>query len=244
MADRRRLDRRRGDDRQQVGDLRERLGGHAHRLVDLAPHERASRSVARPRARALGQQPVDVVAVAGVGRHAAGRRVRVREQARAPRARRARCGSSRARRRRRGRRRAPSIPRAARSPRSRRRPCASSSSWRGVSTLRSLRAAPAVAQDGLAALDDLLAVLLRVAGDRRRPRAGSEVIVISSSGTPMPRNWTSRLRSASGSPAASVWARATCAIVHSPCRIRPGRPTERANSSSRWIGLKSPDAPA
>ena len=39
VADRRGLDRRRGDDREQVGDLRERLGRHAHRLVDLAADE-------------------------------------------------------------------------------------------------------------------------------------------------------------------------------------------------------------
>ena len=47
-----------------------------------------------------------------------------------------------------------------------------------------------------------------------------------------------------GPPAASVCARATWAIDHRPCRIRPGRPTSRAYASSMWIGLKSPDAPA
>ena len=80
VADRGGLDRRRGDDREQVGDLGERLGGHAHRLVDLAPHQLQAQVGGR-RQRALGQQPVDVVAVAGVGRRAAGRGVRVREQA-------------------------------------------------------------------------------------------------------------------------------------------------------------------
>ena len=37
---------------------------------------------------------------------------------------------------------------------------------------------------------------------------------------------------------------ATWAIEYRPCRMRPGRPTCRANSSSTWIGLKSPEAPA
>jgi len=57
-------------------------------------------------------------------------------------------------------------------------------------------------------------------------------------------NWTESDFSASGSPAASPWTRATCAIVHRPWRIFDGSSTERANSSSRWIGLKSPEAPA
>ena len=71
-------DRRRGDDRQQVRDLRERLGGDAHRLVDLAADERELELGLRLAARR--QQPVDEVAVAGVGRHAPGGGVRVREQ--------------------------------------------------------------------------------------------------------------------------------------------------------------------
>ena len=37
--------------------------------------------------------------------------------------------------------------------------------------------------------------------------------------------------------------RATWAIIHRPWRMRPGRPTEVANSSSMWMGLKSPLAP-
>ena len=45
-------------------------------------------------------------------------------------------------------------------------------------------------------------------------------------------------------PKARITDRATCAIVQSPCRIRPGRPTCCANSLSMWIGLKSPEAPA
>src|SRR5262249_17524232 len=50
----------------------------------------------------------------------------------------------------------------------------------------------------------------------------------SCSGTPMPRNCTeSRLR-CTGPPAASACARATCAIVHRPCRMRPGSPTALA----------------
>jgi hypothetical protein len=70
------------------------------------------------------------------------------------------------------------------------------------------------------------------------------VTVISRSGRPMPRNCTCSLRRLCGPPPASVCARATCAIVHRPCRILPGRPTCLAKSSSMWIGLKSPDAPA
>ena len=37
------------DDREQVRDLRERLGRHAHRLVDLAAHERQPQVAARRR---------------------------------------------------------------------------------------------------------------------------------------------------------------------------------------------------
>jgi hypothetical protein len=77
-----------------------------------------------------------------------------------------------------------------------------------------------------------------------RTSATLAVTTISRSGSPMPRNWTPRRLSACGPPAAAVWARATWAIVQRPCRILPGRPTWRANSSSMWIGLKSPDAPA
>ncbi len=47
-----------------------------HRLVDLAPHEREPELLARR----LGQQPIDVVAVAGVRRHPARGRVRMGEQ--------------------------------------------------------------------------------------------------------------------------------------------------------------------
>ena len=47
-------------------------------------------------------------------------------------------------------------------------------------------------------------------------------------------------RSRVGSPAARA-RRPICSI---PCAITPGRPTERAKSSSRWIGLRSPDASA
>ena len=66
----------------------------------------------------------------------------------------------------------------------------------------------------------------------------------SCSGKPMPRNWIERLRSASGPSPAALTARATWAIIHRPWRMRPGRPTDWANSSSMWIGLKSPEAPA
>ena len=100
VADRRRLDRRRGDDGEQVGDLRERLGGHAHRLVDLAAGER-QRHAAR---RARSPSPP---ARAGCGRRSSGSRRRSARGRRtcaggraapAPRAPPARCGSSTGRR--------------------------------------------------------------------------------------------------------------------------------------------------
>ena len=80
-VDPRRLDRRRGDERQQVGHLGEVLGGGAHRLVDLAAHVGQLDGLADSRERALFEQVVDVVAVAGVGRHAAGGGVGMLEQA-------------------------------------------------------------------------------------------------------------------------------------------------------------------
>ena len=45
-------------------------------------------------------------------------------------------------------------------------------------------------------------------------------------------------------PAASRTARPANAIVQRPCTMRPGSPTLRANSSSRWIAKWSPDASA
>ena len=120
VAHRGRVDRRGGDDRQQVGDLRQRLGRHAHRLVDLAAHERRGPARGRRRARAAA------------GRRRSGGRRRSAPgpsscaggpAARAPRARRARCGSSRARSRARGRRRASSTRPAARSRCAARRAC-------------------------------------------------------------------------------------------------------------------------
>jgi hypothetical protein len=77
VADRRGLEGRRGDDRQEVRDLRERLGRQAHRLVDLAAGQRELDVAAARRRR---QQAVDEVAVAGVRRHAPGRGVRVAEK--------------------------------------------------------------------------------------------------------------------------------------------------------------------
>ena len=103
------------------------------------------------------------------------------------------------------------------------------------------------AELGLGVADDPLTRLLCLGMhncDATSTESTVPVTTISSPSTPMPRNWTDSRFSASGPPAASVWARATCAIVHSPCRIRPGRPTLVANCSSMWIGLKSPDAPA
>ena len=83
VADRGRVQRGRGDDREQVRDLRERLRRRAHRLVDLAADEleleapvAAGQRAALPRA----EQAVDVEAVPGVGRDAARARVRMGEQ--------------------------------------------------------------------------------------------------------------------------------------------------------------------
>ena len=81
VADRRGVDRRRGDDRQQVGDLRERLGGHAHRLVDLAADERQlEAALAAPRGAAAAGGRRSSGSPASVGTRPGGG-VRVREQA-------------------------------------------------------------------------------------------------------------------------------------------------------------------
>ena len=82
VAQRRRGDRRRGDHGQQLGDARQRLGGLAQRVVDLArgavPLQEDRR---RGRAATLGDDDVDVVAVAGVGGHPPRGGVRVRQHA-------------------------------------------------------------------------------------------------------------------------------------------------------------------
>ncbi len=78
VADRRRVDRRRGDDRQEVRDLAERLGRHAHRLVDLAACQLEAEPPLRRRRRR--EQLVDVEAVPGVRRDAPRAGVRVGEQ--------------------------------------------------------------------------------------------------------------------------------------------------------------------
>jgi predicted transcriptional regulator len=80
-VDRRRLDRRRGDQRQQVRELRELLGRRPHRLVDLAPHVGELHRLARRGQRPALQQLVDVAPVTAVGRHAPRRGVRMLEQA-------------------------------------------------------------------------------------------------------------------------------------------------------------------
>ncbi len=65
----------------RLRDLRERLGGRAHRLVDLAADQRELEPPARRRSAVPElQQAVDDVAVAGVGRHAPGGDVRMGEQ--------------------------------------------------------------------------------------------------------------------------------------------------------------------
>ena len=80
MADRRRLERRRRDEREQPRHLREDLGRRLERLVDLGARRRQlEREPARPRLLPR-EQPVDVHAVARLGRHAPRGGVRVREQ--------------------------------------------------------------------------------------------------------------------------------------------------------------------
>ena len=64
----------------RFGHLRELLGGGAHRLVDLAAHRGQLDLAPRHRQLALGEQLVDVEAVAAIGRHATRRGVRVLEQ--------------------------------------------------------------------------------------------------------------------------------------------------------------------
>ena len=84
VADRRGVQRRRGDDREQVRHLRQRLGRRAHRLVDLAADELQVEAALAPGEREaalpVAEQAVDVEAVAGVGRDPPGARVRVGEQ--------------------------------------------------------------------------------------------------------------------------------------------------------------------
>ena len=48
----------------------------------------------------------------------------------------------------------------------------------------------------------------------------------------------------SAPPDHSATARPASAIVYMPWAITPGSPTLRADPSSRWIGLRSPLAPA
>src|SRR5690348_14714587 len=67
--------------------------------------------------------------------------------------------------------------------------------------------------------------------------AGSAVNVTVSPGTTMPANRTDIRRRLAGPPAASAATVAAIPIWSIPWAIRLGRPTERANSSSRWIGL-------
>ena len=81
MADRRNLVGGRRDDGEQPRHLREHLRRRAQGLLDLGPGEReVEREDCGPRLRRR-EQVVDVEPVAGLGRHAPGRRVRVRQQA-------------------------------------------------------------------------------------------------------------------------------------------------------------------
>ena len=86
----------------RTGSAGKQLHGALQHLLEVQHHlgevrgDRAALGFAQPAAR---RQRVDVVPVAGVGGDPAGRRVRVREVTRAPRARPSRCGSWRSTRR-------------------------------------------------------------------------------------------------------------------------------------------------
>ena len=128
VADRRAVERRRRRDREQVRDLRQRLGGDAQRVVELAAHVRRGRA-RRGGAALLGrrEQAVDEVALAGVGRQPPRRGVRVREQAAGLELRELVADRRGPAVEARGRRRASSTRPAGRSRRSSRRPCGGSS---------------------------------------------------------------------------------------------------------------------
>ena len=80
VPDRRRLERRRRDEREQPRQLREHLGRRLQRLLDLgARGGEPERQVLLARLRAR-EQLVDVDAVAGLGRDPAGRGVRMGQQ--------------------------------------------------------------------------------------------------------------------------------------------------------------------
>ena len=81
VADGRGLERRRRDEREQPRHLRQHLGRRLERLLDLgARGGQVERELGRPRLLPR-EQPVDVDAVAGLGRDAPRRGVRMREQA-------------------------------------------------------------------------------------------------------------------------------------------------------------------
>ena len=80
MPHRRGLERGRGHEREQPRHLRQHLRRRLQRLLDLrARGGQVERELGRPRLLPR-EQPVDVDAVAGLGRHAARRGVRMREQ--------------------------------------------------------------------------------------------------------------------------------------------------------------------
>ena len=205
-----------------------------HRLVDLAAHER--RAGARRAARRAAAGAARRRSSGSPRRSARGpRRCADARAAPAPRARRARCGRSTG----------PALTSGSAASAFEPTGCPvsakpsttlrSSSSWRGVSTPSILgdRAGGAAAgRPRPRVADDLVAVLLGVAADHESPSRSSrtvELIVISCSGRPMPRNCTSRRaqrsrarrrpRSARGRPGPSSTARAGCG--------RAGRPTAR-----------------
>ena len=74
-------DRRRRYHRHELGDARQRLGGLAQGVVDLAASAVVLEQDGRRRLAPLRHHGVDVVPVAGIGGYAARRRVRVREHA-------------------------------------------------------------------------------------------------------------------------------------------------------------------
>ena len=83
VPQRRRLQRRRRDEREQARHLREHLGRRLQRFRDLRVLARDAERELGPSRLRSGQERVDVEAVARLGGHAPGRGVRVREQAEA-----------------------------------------------------------------------------------------------------------------------------------------------------------------
>ena len=75
------FERRRGDEGEQARDLRQRLRRHLQRLVDLGTLRRELECEPGRSSLLSREQRIDIDPVAGLGRHAARRGMRMREQA-------------------------------------------------------------------------------------------------------------------------------------------------------------------